>query len=60
MNEKGFSENFVWYEWSFVSPDDFPHSDSTQRVPGDRREDDRLARVDARVAKFDGWDVAPR
>jgi len=56
MNEKGFGENFVWYEWSFVSPDDFPSADSDR----ERHEDDRPVRADVRPARFDGWDVTAR
>ena len=33
MNEDRFDQNFVWYEWSFVSPADMPHDDL--RVPSD-------------------------
>ena len=27
MNEGAFDQNFTWYEWGFVSPDDVPHDD---------------------------------
>jgi hypothetical protein len=27
MNEDQFDQSFVWYEWSFVSPDDVPSDD---------------------------------
>jgi hypothetical protein len=52
MNEPAFAENFVWYEWSFVSPDDFGPADGE-----DRGEDDRPQR-EARTRGADGWNVA--
>ncbi len=30
MNEGKFEQNFVWYEWSFVSPADMPSSLGTE------------------------------
>lgn len=27
MNEDRFEQNFAWYEWSFVSPEDVPSDD---------------------------------
>ena len=27
MNDDRFDQNFVWYEWSFVSPGDVPGDD---------------------------------
>jgi hypothetical protein len=37
MNDERFDQNFVWYEWGFVSPDEVPTDDL--RVPGDVRSD---------------------
>lgn len=31
MNETAFAENFVWYEWSFVRPEDLPEDDRDLR-----------------------------
>jgi hypothetical protein len=37
MNDERFDQNFVWYEWGFVSPGEVPTDDL--RVPGDARSD---------------------
>lgn len=51
MADDGFDTNFVWYEWSFVSPEHVPtddlqvpgrdnHSNETAR-PGEFSDEDR-------------------
>ena len=54
MNETKFSENFVWYEWGFVSPEDFPRTafDASSERDGGMR-DGR----DQRNPSFDTWDT---
>ena len=49
MNETGFNENFVWYEWSFVSPEDLPpdHGEAQRKDDAARRERQERARRDA-------------
>ena len=37
MNDERFDQNFVWYEWGFVSPGEVPTDDLC--VPGDARSD---------------------
>ena len=37
MNDERFDQNFVWYEWGFVSPGEVPTDDLS--VPGDARSD---------------------
>ena len=31
MNEDRFDQNFMWHEWSFVSPSDFPSDEQETR-----------------------------
>ncbi len=52
MNDERFDENFVWYEWSFVSPAEMPTDDL--RVPGDARFDGSAAYVAPNV-RNDEW-----
>lgn len=35
MNEGDFTNNFTWFEWGFVSPEDLPSED----VPPARQDD---------------------
>ena len=41
MREEQFDQNFVWFEWSFVAPDDVPEEEQRQR----RSEDEMCAVV---------------
>jgi hypothetical protein len=54
MNETGFSENFVWYEWGFVSPEDFPRAAFEPKSERDAAAPDRR---DQRAPSFDYWDA---
>lgn len=52
MNDERFDQNFVWYEWGFVSPGEVPMDDL--RVPGDARADGSTASP-APTAWDDDW-----
>lgn len=53
MNENGFGEHFVWYEWSFVSPSDMPEGESERE-----RSEETLRPIDLTAAPFNPWEVA--
>ena len=54
MNETGFSDNFVWYEWGFVSPEDFPRAAFDAKAERDVGASDGR---DQRAVPFDTWDA---
>jgi hypothetical protein len=54
MNETGFSENFVWYEWGFISPDEFPREAFGVKV---ERDPIKPESRDQRTRSFDFWDA---
>lgn len=37
MNDESFGQDFMWYEWGFVAPSDFPRDDGdATKEAGDR------------------------
>jgi hypothetical protein len=53
VSDSKFDENFVWYEWSFVSPEEVPHDDLDAPA---RREHHRSDAAD-QPAHRDSWDA---
>jgi hypothetical protein len=54
VNETGFTDNFVWYEWGFVSPEDFPRAAFDTKPERDTGVADKR---DQRAGSFDVWDA---
>lgn len=50
MSDETFDGNFVWYEWSFVSPRDLPRDDTDG--PAGR---EKLEAAPARESDADRW-----
>lgn len=60
MPEEQFDQNFVWYEWSFVSPDQVPEDDLGGAFDAGARAEPAVFGYSACVGSPESRDDEPR
>lgn len=59
MSDETFDNNFVWYEWGFVSPQDLPEQDLRDALENEARHEPAAAGWPADDRRDNRW-TSPR